>query len=601
MDLHRALARAWDLPFVDVPGTILDPELVAGLDHAELSSQGWLPLHRGRDGRVLVAVTERPGAALRARIETHVGAEVDFAVTSSWDIAKGLTTLYRDAIVDEAAHGLWRRSPQQSALTLPSRRLRALLAALVVVVLVAAVLAPATSLLAAVLVLAAAHASGVASVAVVTLAGRRRTTPRLADDMLPVHTVLVPVPRGTGGTAAGSAALRRTLAGLVALDYPADKLEVLLLVQEGDRATRAGGHRGRHPRDRHVPGRPAGRPRDPGAGLQRRAVLRPRRAARGARRRRRAGRGPAAGRRLGAAPPPRGRRARSSPCRRRSTCGPSGPGRWWRWPPSSAPTAPPRPRGRPASGCPCPWAGPAATCAPRCCGASAAGTRGTTPRTPTWACAATGPGCAPTCSTPTLTRSQAGGPAGRGWTASTARALTGRAQATLVSPAPVRGRLRPAGPPAAAAARRGGRDHAARPVDLGRAARRAARGDVAGRGAVRAAAAPGRDRAGGRGRADGAARRRSARSARGGPGWSCSPRSSRCSGVLQAVAAGSALVRLLRGARRTGAAGAGAEAEPEAQAQAAAGPGAERSGRPERRAGGDRRGRDRRRPGRRRQ
>ncbi len=240
MDLHRALARAWDLPFVDVPGTILDPALVAGLDHAELSSQGWLPLHRGRDGRVLVAVTERPGPALRARVETHLGAEVDFAVTSTWDIAKGLTTLYRDAIVDEAAHGLWRRSPRRSALSVPSRGLLVVLAALAALLLGAGLLAPAAVLAGAVVVLAAGHLLGLGSLVVLTLAGRERpAAPLPADDVLPVHTVLVPVPHGTGGTPAGAAALAATLSGLTALDYPVDRLEVLLLVEEGDTATRA--------------------------------------------------------------------------------------------------------------------------------------------------------------------------------------------------------------------------------------------------------------------------------------------------------------------------------------------------------------------------
>ena len=240
MDLHRGLARAWDLPFVDVPGTVLDPDLVVGLDHAALSEQGWLPLHRGRDGRVLVAVTERPGPALRALVETHLGEEVDFAVTSSWDIAKGLTVLYRDAIADEAALGLWRRSPARSALSVPSRSLRVGLGVATVLLLLAAVLAPTATLTTAVLVLALGHLVAVGSSAVVSFAGRRPAPVEpLADDALPVHTVLVPVPSGTGSTPAGAAALAATIAGLGALNYPADKLEILLLVQEGDTATRA--------------------------------------------------------------------------------------------------------------------------------------------------------------------------------------------------------------------------------------------------------------------------------------------------------------------------------------------------------------------------
>ncbi len=238
MDLHRALARAWNLPFVDVPATYLHPDLVTGLDPAEMSSHGWLPLHRRPDGRVLVAVSERPGPALRVRIETQLRVDVDFAVTSSWDIAKGLTTLFRHAIVEEATHGLWRRSPTQSALSVPSRRLTAALVASVLSAAVATVLAPGPTLAVAVISLAAVHVLLIGGLAAASSLGRHRPPERLGDDRLPVHTVLVPVPRGTCGTTAGSASLAATIAGLAALDYPADKLEVLLLVQEGDTATR---------------------------------------------------------------------------------------------------------------------------------------------------------------------------------------------------------------------------------------------------------------------------------------------------------------------------------------------------------------------------
>lgn len=241
IDLHRALARAWDLPFVDVPAATLDPTLVADLGHDELSAQGWLPLHRTASGAVFVAVAERPSAWLRARIENHFGCEVDFAVTSTWDIAKGLTTLYRETIVDEAANGLWRRSPERSARSVLSRPQQWLGVAALLVLVVCATVRPMGTLLAASAVVGAAYLVTVLFKFVVSLSGARRENEEvvtddevdaLTDDQLPVYTVLVPVFREADIVA-------NLVRNLGDLDYPKDKLEILLLLEEGDDETRA--------------------------------------------------------------------------------------------------------------------------------------------------------------------------------------------------------------------------------------------------------------------------------------------------------------------------------------------------------------------------
>jgi glycosyltransferase XagB len=241
IDLHRALARAWDLPFVDVPATTLDPALVVGLDHAELSAQGWLPLHRTEQGHVLVGVAERPDAWLRARIESRYDVPVDYAVTSAWDIAKGLTTLYRDVIVDDAANGLWRRSPSQSARSVLSREQAVLLVVSLVLLVACAVRWPLGTLVATSAAMGAGYLVTVVFKFAVSLAGARRENEEivtddevdaLTDDRLPVYTVLVPVFREAGVVAD----LVRNLGDL---DYPKDKLEILLLLEEGDDETRA--------------------------------------------------------------------------------------------------------------------------------------------------------------------------------------------------------------------------------------------------------------------------------------------------------------------------------------------------------------------------
>ncbi|WP_380165194.1 glycosyltransferase [Jannaschia sp. R86511] len=240
IDLYTALAEAWDLPFVDVPGTTLDPALVTGLHHEQLRSQGWLPVDRAADGRVRVAVTDLPDDALRERVETALGAPVDFAVTTSWDIAKGLTTVFRDGIVDDAANGLWRRSPVQSARSVLSRPQQVVGVVVAVLLLVAVVLRPFEVLVAASTVVGAGYLLAVAFKFVVSLQGARREQEQvvtddevaaLADDELPVYTVLVPVFREAN-------IVGNLVRNLGDLDYPKDKLEILLLLEEGDDETR---------------------------------------------------------------------------------------------------------------------------------------------------------------------------------------------------------------------------------------------------------------------------------------------------------------------------------------------------------------------------
>ena len=61
---------------------------------------------------------------------------------------------------------------------------------------------------------------------------RRRASTRIADDDLPVYTIILPVFRETS-------VLRQLVAGIEALDYPKSLLDVKLLLEEDDTETRA--------------------------------------------------------------------------------------------------------------------------------------------------------------------------------------------------------------------------------------------------------------------------------------------------------------------------------------------------------------------------
>ncbi len=73
LDLYRTLAQVWDSEFVDVAHTVIDPELVAGLEPRTLVDEGWIPVRRDPDGVLVVATAEEPSAARCGHIEQRVG------------------------------------------------------------------------------------------------------------------------------------------------------------------------------------------------------------------------------------------------------------------------------------------------------------------------------------------------------------------------------------------------------------------------------------------------------------------------------------------------------------------------------------------------
>jgi len=241
IDVYRTLADVWQHPFVDVTASSLDGVDYSGLDPHRLAEEGWLPIGPpDGDGTSLVATAEEPTAARRRAIEIALGSPVRLAVTTDWDILHGLRRAFRVQVAEEAANGLWQRDPDHSAK--------------VVLVRSQVVFAVSTLALMATLTVAWPRAVGVVVSAAVGIgylisvgfkfavcmrgAARTSDVPITAADLavgdeahLPYYSVLVPVYREAGVVA-------DLIANLGALDYPADKLEILLLLEESDDETR---------------------------------------------------------------------------------------------------------------------------------------------------------------------------------------------------------------------------------------------------------------------------------------------------------------------------------------------------------------------------
>ena len=239
LQLYRVLARAWDLEYIDLSRIVVDESLLEGLTATELFTAGWFPVRTRPDGVVVVAVTDEPTPGRRAAIRTRLGRPVQLQATTDWDLLTAVHRSFRETVVDQATLGLWRRAPDQSARSVLTRSQQILGSIGLVGLAIALVLAPRETLVTASALISIGFLASVLFKFVVCMVGVQREDDEavtgedlaaLADRDLPMYTVLVPVYKEAGVVA-------DLIANLGALDYPAEKLEILLLLEENDTET----------------------------------------------------------------------------------------------------------------------------------------------------------------------------------------------------------------------------------------------------------------------------------------------------------------------------------------------------------------------------
>ena len=242
--VYRALASAWGLSFYDLHESPAE-QGVAGLFPRELLvREGWVPL-TVVEGALVVATCEEPSVArsrsiLRLARSLGLGVtSVRFVGTTEWDIRNEVRRIFRSQIQRAASYHLQERESGLSAaepLVLWQRL--ALLGAGLAFVL-AAVLEPRALLEVTLSVLSLTFLASVGFKLVICLAGGLSLRhaardevvhARIPDHELPRYTVLVPVFREAN-----------VVGGLIehlrGIDYPPEKLEILLLMEEGDTET----------------------------------------------------------------------------------------------------------------------------------------------------------------------------------------------------------------------------------------------------------------------------------------------------------------------------------------------------------------------------
>ncbi|HEU4895563.1 MAG TPA: glycosyltransferase [Acidimicrobiia bacterium] len=239
LDLYRVLASRWGLELVDVAHSELDLDLLEHLDPADLAQWGWIPITRLSDGRIGVATSEPPTIDLRMEIEQVLGNPIELVATTDWDILQGLHRAYEDQVMDRATVGLWLTDQKRSARIVLYPWQKIVLFAALIAYAVVLFLAPVTTIVWTSAIISVVFLAAVMFKFVVSMVGLRRekweavTADELAaleDSELPRYTVLVPAYKEANVVA-------KVIGNLDKLDYPKEKLDLILLLEEDDEET----------------------------------------------------------------------------------------------------------------------------------------------------------------------------------------------------------------------------------------------------------------------------------------------------------------------------------------------------------------------------
>lgn len=265
--LTAALAELWGLGVVDLLTTPVEPGLLSQCTPGQILADGWIA-YRDDGGLLHVATTTAPDESVRAQVAArYPGREVRFAATGPLDLDLAVLTAFRTRLRDDAGDGFARTRPDLSAHAGLTRWQTVTGWGLGMAMLAGLLLDWRLTVLVLLLVANAGFLAGTLFKAVAFTAGwlahhgrkpraRRagRTVRRTLEEELPPYTILVP--------AYGEAnVIRHVLEGIDALDYPKNKLQVLLLLEEDDTATIAAAKAADPPEYVRILTVPDGRPR----------------------------------------------------------------------------------------------------------------------------------------------------------------------------------------------------------------------------------------------------------------------------------------------------------------------------------------------------
>lgn len=230
LKLYQTLAKHHHRPFVDLVITPPSLTLLSRDDRALYLRDNAIPWKQ-EGGKTILAVTDisHPPAWAKERY----GENIDYVITSPWDIAWTVQSHFSKEDDFDARERLWQHHPEASAKTLLAGIKRPGVALVFLSLLVAALAIP-NGMTTCFIALNFFYATILVFKLLLFLTGtkeRHVTHPPLLEQDLPIYTILVPLFQEDKVVAQLVDAIRQ-------LDYPKSKLDVKLIIESGDTQTR---------------------------------------------------------------------------------------------------------------------------------------------------------------------------------------------------------------------------------------------------------------------------------------------------------------------------------------------------------------------------
>jgi cellulose synthase/poly-beta-1,6-N-acetylglucosamine synthase-like glycosyltransferase len=238
LQFYQTLARHFDLPFVDLMANPPDAELQEEALADDYMRRLVMPWRR-RNGRLVVA-TARPGPETLLFVRSQWGADVELVVTSKFDILWQVQRIFRDYHSRQAVYELAELDPGMSArrVITPTQLVGVL--ALLTALAAGIAFAPIATLIAINAVMTVFYLGNFIFKGILVWVGGRAPARGglaldiearlLRDEELPSYTILVPMFHEPEVLPILAHALRQ-------LDYPLGKLDIKIVLEEGDNET----------------------------------------------------------------------------------------------------------------------------------------------------------------------------------------------------------------------------------------------------------------------------------------------------------------------------------------------------------------------------
>ncbi len=237
--LAEQLAFQAGVPFVGIRGADLSRSTGSLMPEEMMRRHQAVPLGREPDGSVTVAIVDPGDRAAREEIDAYFEGAVQFVGTTRSDVRDALERFFHEDYLDYSAADLIRRSPAESAHRVLSQGQKVFFIGLVIVLVASLAFFPIGTLTTLIALSTFFYLSFStykfyliyrALSHTLEVPVTQEDIEALDDRELPVYTILVPLYKE-------SEILPALVAGLSRMDYPLEKLDVKLLLEEDDTET----------------------------------------------------------------------------------------------------------------------------------------------------------------------------------------------------------------------------------------------------------------------------------------------------------------------------------------------------------------------------